>query len=616
MASLCNHSAILAASLLWAVMAGPTMAARYIKPNADAELFQLEKILLQVHHMRELSQHLVVLACREQSHSPADQRATAQLLALAMRLDPTNGDARATNRARAEGSQPETAQETQLLKSQARVIFFQRWLSTPEAGNEANLLATYLADATKVLRPDALNQADVANWSGVLPPLRRYTFERPDQPPKDPPPGKIPGKTPVAPTPAPRFHITELSVHSAFDLQHRGKVWNREQKKFVDSGTATTHKIATVKVNLTPATPDTKNHITLNSIVQSIHFPTPASDPIFNRIKNSLVTLLTRRHRDLPTNNARITVSEGQYARSNTPEMLVAPVALLLEASLNNTPIRSDVHICALIDDQGRLSLPNNFWQSLQTYRTRASGGRLIVPTGAYELLSQQLVYGDPGFFTRWEVVAADNLDHALALATTDDKGPMAEASQQFESIRTAAEKTSVTQLTVNKMVRSRLTRMLELAPNHLSAKLLLLQGSGKRPMRFNQRTLALVLLPSVKKIHSFLKNELHAEYLPPSAFKKTHDEVRAEIDPLLDNRLLDSSYNPLYQDVLALATELRLLEKSLIRANKDEQDYSGKAKALKRFFRLQRDAAILLEKTLVAAGMPPAPQKPKAPAN
>lgn len=608
MASLCNHTALLAASLLVAVIAGPTMAARYIKPKADVELFQLEKILLQVHHMKELSGHLVVLACREQSHSPADRRATAQLLALAMRLDPTNQDARATNRAFAQGSQPEASREKQVLKSQARVVFFQRWLSQPEAGDEANLLATYLMDATRVLRPDALNQADAANWSGILPALPQYSSAPAAQAPKS--------QTPVAPTPSARFHITELSIHSAFELQHDGKVWNREQRKFVNSAPSATHKIATVRVNLTPATPDSKNHLTLNSLVKSIHFPTPATDPIVNRIRNTLVTLLSRRHRDLPSNNIRVTLSEGEYARSNTPEILAAPVALLLEASLQNTPIRSDVHFCALVDEQGKLSLPNNFWQSLQTYRPHASGGRLIVPPGAHALLSQQLVYGDPGFFTRWEVIAADDLDQALTLATADGNGPVAEASQQFESIRTAAEKTSVTQLAVNRIVRSRLTRILALAPNHLSARMLLLQGSGKRPMRFNQQTLALVLLPSVKKIHDFLKNELNAEYLPPSAFKKTHDEVRAEIDPLLDNRLLDSPYNPLYQDVLALANELRLLEKALIRANKDERDYAGKTKALKRFFRLQRDAAALLEKTLVAAGLPRATKDIKAPSN
>jgi hypothetical protein len=617
MAMLLNHSIILAASLQFVAMASPANAARYVKPKDVVELFPLEKIPLQVHHMKELSRHLVIISRRGQDNSPVQLRATAQLLALAMSLDPTNQDAREINRTRAQGKQPESSPEADVLKSKARIQFFHRWLSHPDAGADANLLATLLTDSTKVLDPDTLKNTDIANWSGVLPPLRQYTSTPPAKPPQLP--GKQNNTKPKIPKPqiaTARFHIAELSIQSAVELKNSRKVWNSERKMLVRGRSSTSHKTTAVKVSLTPSGPDRKNHLTIYPIVRSQYFHQPSSDPIYNRINNTLISLLTSRHSDLPTDNIRVTISDGEYTRSNTPEALAAPVALMLEASLNNTPVRSDVHFCALIDNKGKLSAPKNLWLSLQTYRARASGGRLIVPTDAYELLSQQLVYGDPGFFTRWEIVSANTLDQALALATEHDKDPMAEASQQFESIRTAAEKTSITQLAVNNKVRSRLASILKLAPNHLSAKMLLLQGSGKRPMRFNQQALALVLLPSVKKMHHFLNNERNAEYLRPSAFKKIHDELRAEIDPLLQKRLLDSSYNPLYQEVLAQVKELRLIEKALIRANKGEYSYSGRKKTRKRFLDLRRKSTTLLEKTLITAGFPPPPKKIEEPRN
>ena len=66
----------------------------YVGPDPATALFRRDRIPIDTDTMRELSRHLTDLARREMAQEPVQLRATAQLLAIAVRLDPANRPAR------------------------------------------------------------------------------------------------------------------------------------------------------------------------------------------------------------------------------------------------------------------------------------------------------------------------------------------------------------------------------------------------------------------------------------------------------------------------------------------------------------------------------------------
>ena len=158
---------------LLAVIVHTGFAASYTRPDEAKELFQLEKIPLQVNSMKEIARQLVIISCREQDESAVQRRASAQLLALAIRLDPTNQEARETDLAFSKGETPEASSDAKILQSKSKLRFYKKWLASSDAGVDANLLAGYMTDATKILNPNTIDNPDIAKWAGILPPLRK-----------------------------------------------------------------------------------------------------------------------------------------------------------------------------------------------------------------------------------------------------------------------------------------------------------------------------------------------------------------------------------------------------------------------------------------------------------
>jgi len=600
-----------ASSLMLVFLVHSTMAASYIKPDESKELFKLEKIPLQVDSMKELARHLVLIAKREQENSAVQLRATGQLLALAMRLDPANQDAQQINDILIKGDSPVASPPSLLNSSMARVRFYKRWLSNPEAGAEANKLARYLTDATRVLHRDTINEPDSANWKGVLPPLEKYTSSK-----KLPPPPSADDKPENAednedvdspPETSPQFHITKLSVNAAYELKNSEKYRDPKTQE-TKYRTLTTQEISTVTLQLKPCAPNEKKRLIISTITRVKKYSDPSHDPLFTGIRDTLSSYLKAKDSPLPDYQSIVTISGGQYSRANQLA-LTAPIALLLESSLKNRPLRSDILLCAVMDKEGKLSKPTNFWLLLESLLSSEKGGRLIVPTDTAKLLNQMLVYGKPDFFTRWEVIAVSDIHEALAVAAKKSDSDLAKASRLFDSIRSLARKTAVTKLAVNRAVRSRLAKILQLAPNHLSAKILLLQGSGKRPMRFNETALAHNLLPVVKTMHHALNGDVNVDKLSTPSLKKTHEEAREKLDKIA--RLVDRSSDDLYQDTLRLANDFRRLVAIAKRAEGKGSSESLKKKVRTLFYSMRKNADELLSGTLVSAGYP-APEKEK----
>lgn len=549
-----------------------THAAKYISPDESKELFKVEKIPLQVDSMRELSKHLTALACREQDDSSTQRRGTAQMLAVAMRLNSANQLARETDQAMRKNESVTAPAPDAILKAKSRLRFFQRWLSNPDAGTDANALALYIADATRVLNTETLNAAEQANWSNILP---APTVEPAPAVDKTPPPViAIPDKPPVTDKTSEEspYKISELTVMMplTMDTLTKYKDANDRNKEKIrrTSGNSTTPVKLSIEQQKGPLS------LTTTSSLAPGNGP---NDKV--GFRKALLALQTRLGTSAANAKVNVTIgnrSSSQYSASND-SAAAAAVELMLAASKAGINLRPDLHLCAAIDSQGKLHLPKNFWSVMKALRAKnGTTGRLIIPKASMGILTQILVFGEPEFFTRWEVIGVDTIEQALTYAAVDTDPKVAEAEQLFLSIRNLSNKEPVTKITVNKAVRTRLSEISSLTPDHLSAQLLLLQGGGKRPIRLNSLGIAHEIYPSIKKMTSSLA-QVNKDNPKPSDIIKIHEAARADLDPL--QRLISSSDNAFYKQALDIANDLRSLH-ILIKRNQRTNSKSNPNKA------------------------------------
>jgi len=542
---------------------GELTAANYTRPNDTKELFPLEKLPLPRHSMKELSMQLVTLALRPQKDTPRERRANAKLLALAMQLDPTNQTARKIDKALSQHPLSDFETESTIKSIQPQLLHYQKRLSTPEAGTTANQLAKYLSDATQILKLNQKAHPDSADWTGVVPPISAYTAPKKTTPKtkksqivdKKITPPKKPADLKPDITKAPPFHLTKISIKTPIKTEKHTKLIDPKSQKI-------TYK-KTIQFSSTPI---------------SVQFsPLPSSQPFeiqfspwlpwleieADRLKfrhtltQPIIEALQIRHPKLPAQKATIQVDFGQYSYVNQLA-ITAPIAVMLEASLQNKPLRSDLHICATINATGQLTQPREFWRLLNILRKNNSTGRLLVSPESAILLSQLLVYSELEFFTRWEIFTVKDLDQAIAAASQEETDPLNQSSQLFKTIQDLTEKTSHHQLTNNKAVRTRLNEILKLSPNHLSARILLLQGSNQRPRKLNETALAHELLPILQQLQQTLKPGLELDLPSYSTLKQTNQNLRDKFTPF--EKHIDRHQDNLHKEILKILSDFRRL--------------------------------------------------------
>lgn len=599
------------------------MAANYVQPNASKELFQLEKIPLEVRSMKELSAQLVVLSRRQHDESAQELRASAQMLALAMQLDPTSQAARDANQKLLKGNAPSVANQDQLLKAKSKLRFYKRWLTNSEAGSHANNLANCLNDATQVLQPGDHNKhAETGNWNQAIPAISAYQNHKPKTetetgtgtgpaPPFDtdhsemvekPQPNAQPSDTDTESSNK-NYQLNELSTHSPLITYIREKYKDPKNNFQEKTRTLTKRNNATIT---------TKIKVNRNKEALSIHFnPRLETDPVNRQtsaieknIQLTLTELINKRYPTAPTAKIEIRTSPGSYALRND-ESLAATVALMLEASIQNQPLRKDVSICANINSEGKLSQPANLWAAVKILRNEEGAGRLIVPLGCKNLLLQILVYEEADFFTRWEILEAGTLDEALLLAAQNQSSELVQAGQLFLSVQNLALKSDITKLVGNKAVKKRLAEVLEASPNHVSAQILIVQGNGKRPNRLSEIALAHELTPIIRKMHKTLTSEIKSDTPSSENLKNLHEKLRSHLDPL--ERKVDRSNGKLYTEALDIANDFRrlgLIGKRISSTSDQTKKAQEQKKAKSLLLSMQTDCTALLEKNQAALGL------------
>ena len=503
-----------------------------------------------------------------------------------------------------------------IVKCTAYIQNLQSLLSKPQARAEANQLALYMKDACKTLRPDGAKHQDGADWKSVLPALATYKNpiksipRAPIKPNKASPPAPKPTQAKKkAKKRTPHFHLVKQSIQLPIPIPITIEKKNEDLEALLSDDQDSDQDPEKIEEQETTEAGEVVKAMTLASMTLKLspckaeEATTPLisllhSDVPMLELDELLKQLIKGRHSILPHFKGTINFPDGSYGMGN--QLAIAgPLALMLEGSLANSPLRDDLCLLADINAKGDVIEPDNFWQLLTALRQVSHGGRLIVSAESAEMMQQLLVFKEPDFFTRWEVLSASDIDQALAAAIQQSSADLSKASELFASFQDLSSKKTVTQLAADHNFRPALDEMVKLAPEHLSANMLLLQGGGKRPIHLSEKALRLELRPLIDELNRVL--QFQAEQPDSDELEKTHEQISLKLEQL--EPLVSRDDGPLYEDTLELAKDFEKLASLRERIQNRHNNKSTREKAQLLFEDMKNQGAALAERISAPIG-------------
>lgn len=522
---------------------------QFAAPNEGPVAFRRDRIPLDADSMAGLSRQLETLAQGLSADTPEDRRGAAQMLALALALDPSNIKARQLIERYQNGTHSPDAAADQIERSRARIWQLIAWLETPDAGNEGQALAACLRDVIIVSDPKHPNAAAIRStgekgkWAGWVPDLAAFeanladpdeTFAADTNTPSSP-------LDPAEPTPSPTtgaaIQLTEAKVTTLlWKKSGNGDTaeWFLAPLPLLMSASVSTPpKPAAIN----PNTSGNEN----NHPGQTQHAPRFAvrvgggTNPgMFDRTNRMLEKLLESTHGELPRGGS-ISITGRDFENSlesKRKQSITAAAAVLADSAI--TGVEPDAIILGQIDETGAFKLPSSFWDQLQSLG-KGSGQRLILPAEANAYLPSILALEKPEFFMDYEVILAADFKELVEFSAKTPQGKLATATGKFSEIRQKAGTQDLRQYIANSFVRQRLATLAQESPYHVSAKMLLIQSSGTRPTIVSRSVLAAELRRAIEPLHWIHGiQEYQLQGTDMGQIGKSYDAGRTRVDALL----------------------------------------------------------------------------------
>lgn len=526
-------------ALLLCLLAAKLPGAAYIGPDPAPILFRRDLVPIDTDTMRELSGYLTDLATREPDGTPEQTRATAQLLALAIRLNPANRSALETDKSLRAGQAVDSF-EGDINQPLRQVWGIADWLLDPASGAGGKDLGNLVVDALAVINPQNPlvrlqdPEGELERWKHVVPTLAAY--QRPPEQETPPPPAK----PPPPPVERPPILLGQATTKTPLFLLDRDR---RRSLRIVP---------LSMKVMERPQA---------GTLTFSLEPKTESSDIASARV--NVQKVLKQRWPDLPIRRiAQISTGTDSYAPNNG-QAISGPAALLIHSSLTGRPLRPGVTLVAEVASDGSLTRPLQSWSYLRALRL-APGGRLLVPPDFEPELRAMIALEDPAFFLRWEVLIVSSIDTALNLASENsDPAGLAATSQLYEELRNVGRDKDVGQLCVNAKVRERLSEITSRVPFHYSAKMLLVQGDATlRPTRVEREVAGRILRSALEPVGRI--SQLPLSQLSAKRLLLAGEATSAEIERF------SKFISPADQDLLQEAQEVAQLTQILGKGKQD----------------------------------------------
>lgn len=500
--------------------------------------------------MTGLSRELSLLSRTLGGEQPADRRKIAQMLALALALDPANREARELMDAIRDGHFRDPADSAKAEKSKGHLWELLTWLESPDAGPDAQALAACLTDVAVVIDPyhDAAadHKKDTGAWSGWVPELAAY------QPPDIKPVEPGPAEPAVA---AVTFTHTAGTVSTPLWFLERDSSNGREVQRYVMKPRKITMRTTSAKEE-----DEDRSGGSFKFIVQGTQ-NYRSLDGTSDTLTKALKTLGNK----FPPGGRVYLDCSGDYLVDANHKSISAAAALLMDSSVSAREPQATV--MGIIREDGSFKLPSRAWDRLRSL-SDGPGGRLILPREAEPLLASVLVVEDPAFYLKYEVLLAGSLKELVERADKGAQGTVGEVNAKFAEIQVKQGTMSVGQYAVNRFVRQRLIDIAQAFPDHASARMLELQGSGKRPTWLPRPVLAAEIRHALEPVGTLTKN--NDSNLDVDIIEKVIEASRPKVEAL--ERYTDMRDRDLTTRGKDMITALR----NLAKARRDRDNENG----------------------------------------
>ncbi|WP_221285272.1 hypothetical protein [Haloferula luteola] len=489
--------------LAWAFVMTATAEARWVPPQEGLEPFRRERVPLDAAILKRFSHELI-----ERVPSPSDDpylaRRAAQLLGLALALDPGSPEARAKLDAWEEGrplAEPSSAPfPADLQKAWA-------WLLDSEAGVDGHRLAERLSVALEL--PTAHEAMATKSWEPWVGDLERFQDARPTVEPQIPENAPLPAITPQLdevsigiPNVTPKPDGSEQDVSRGllrFEVQKPGE----ESPEMI--------------LELPPQLPGS-----------------------MGRFRNTLLPWMQSEFgtEDSPQGHWRWTlVEKTPRVSSSSFALFDAAARMLVQASVQGVPLDPEVTLLAEADAEGRLVLPGLFWETLR-HLEPGNGEKWILPAEAEPLLKALIPLDQSDFFLQHELLLARDLTEAIQLAAIDPGPEVRDAERNFHEIRVAQGTHSLGSFLAREETRQLLLGIVTQLPQHASASLLALRSSSQWPRRLERKMYAREIRMALAGLKPVLSPPWAAEKADPKALLEADSQCRerlAEIEGLCE---------------------------------------------------------------------------------
>lgn len=561
------------------------------RPGEGPVPFRRDRLPLDVDTMTGLSRHILLMAKTLGLESAAARHASAQLLALAIALDPANREARELLIGFSEDHPSPVPDATETESAKARIWQIISWLENSDAGVDGQALGLCLSDTMASADPSHpkseahRGKGDSGEWTGWVPALASYEEKAIAKAPD----GPIPEK-PVAPTEAQEAGI----VRSAAAVSTPLWTYDKDSEKLI----------------LKPVVISMKAWIESEEKDQhgfGLKLENTEGGEFLHQTGNGVVAALKDIGDQFPKGGVvSLTIGKGEdYLVSRNRQTLSAAAAVLVDSAVSDREPKATV--MGIVQPDGSLKMPTRAWDKLRAL-SGGPGGRLVLPREAEALLPSVLAIEDPAFFMKYEVVLADNLKELVEYSAKAGSGGLADASVKFAEIRDKMGSNPVTQYVANRYVRQRLGEIAQACPDHLSARMLFIQGGGERPSRLPKQILASEIRLALEPM-----TELPADWndnLDANLIDATHEKCRALLDPL--ERYVDIRDRDFYSHAKDLLTTVRTLGRVKRTARDSFENGNTNRKAIEEAFGVVRAAYAKLRVELAEAANDDEPKEPQ----
>ncbi len=569
-------------------------ADQYVAPFEDAQILRVDRLPLDAPTMVMFSQALTTLAQRQQEPIAEQLRCNAQLLALALRLDANNEQAKKLNKMLQRGRLRRFAEPEDIELATRRIREILQYIGKESAGREANLLAEMTKDTLLVVggldEAVAEHEEKRQRWAGGVANLSAYRAQETAKEPVVSDSGDEPvgdalvssneklqpelGTTAVvaeeATQPvlrASRDAIDEVADERAsYPEQYLLEVSNfqctslyRERKEYAGSEdrrySQSEAQVGVIALSIRVLSADEPSlRIVQSGVAGSQLLEKDVSE-------STKAALETRWKGDLPNGLLEIRVAEG-FANLSRSSM-AASATMAAESMLRAEGLSEKLVVGFGLSQNGRMIRPSSFWPVLQRLCELSGPHRVLVVPDSEEDFMQLISLDRWECLLSHEVVGVVDFDEALlwGSATTKNES-LAQASMMFEEIRkTAPEHSSKKVFLKNPFVREKLTRILELWPQHISAKVLLAVGASESPQEYEDRYFAMEMMHLTREFQRISRVQAYSSLSSVWAYElnESLEQQLAEMEPFVS-----AAQQELYEKVIKMNAELRSLARSL----------------------------------------------------